>query len=219
MKAWIGSFLSLAGLSCALTLLFLGMRGVMEIGGSCASGGPYEIGVECPDGVPGLMLAGIWGGLIFAGLAAWFVSRLSSAYIGLVAWAWPALFLSLGWNFLEYGLDAPGPGGAEAGWLVCAVLFLVMGGLPAIALLRPSALRATFWDVEEPSKAAPRTTVRDLVPVGQTLSLDRSSARPKVRVGGGDDVAGQLERLARLHHRGDLDDAEYDAAKRAVLGE
>ena len=228
MRAWIGSFLSLAGLSCALTLLFLGMRSVMEIGGACASGGAYEVAVECPEGVPVLMLAGIWGGIVCAGLTAWYVAKLGGHYVGLVAWAWVALFLSLGWNFLEYGLDPPGEDTEVAiGWLVCAAIFGLMGGLPALALLRPSVLRSTFWgDGEEEAPAAARPTARDFVPLGQTLSLVR--ARAATAGGGGavvastprgGDVASQLERLARLHHRGDLDDAEYDAAKRAVLGE
>ena len=38
----IGIFLVAVG----LTVLFLGMRSVMEIGGYCASGGPYEIRQE-----------------------------------------------------------------------------------------------------------------------------------------------------------------------------
>ena len=39
----------LASAAC-LTVLFLCMRSVMDIGGSCASGGPYEIANPCPAG-------------------------------------------------------------------------------------------------------------------------------------------------------------------------
>ena len=40
--AWV--FLSLAGVACGMTLLFLGMRAVMEIGGACAEGvSPYAV--------------------------------------------------------------------------------------------------------------------------------------------------------------------------------
>ena len=259
MRAWIGTFFSVAALSACLTVIYLGMRSVMEIGGACASGGPYEISTPCPDGVPLLMVGGIWGLFIFGGLTAWFVGQLGSNYIGILAFVWCALFLSLGWNFLEYGLDPPGADdGPVGGWLVCAVLFALMGGLPLLALARPSNLRSMFWPADKDERARRRPTVREVVPVvGTTLrrapARDRSGAvtraTPEARgaaaaaaAGGvvvetagasgasGDvpaarppadapDVAGQLERLARLHHRGDLDDAEYDAAKRAVLGE
>jgi len=44
------------------------------------------------------------------------------------AWAlWPALFLSLAGNFLEFGLDPPGEGGVAWGWLLCAGVFFLMG--------------------------------------------------------------------------------------------
>ena len=37
----------------------------------------------------------------------------------LVALAWPALFLTLGWNFLEYAFDPPPPdSGIVWGWLL-----------------------------------------------------------------------------------------------------
>jgi hypothetical protein len=32
---------SAAAVACGMTLLFLGMRSVMEIGGACAEGGPF----------------------------------------------------------------------------------------------------------------------------------------------------------------------------------
>ena len=45
--------------------------------------------------------------------------------------AWPGLFLSLGWNFLEFSFAPPG-GGFAWGWLVCGVVFVLMGGLPLL---------------------------------------------------------------------------------------
>jgi len=32
-----------------ITVMYQAMRAVMEVGGYCASGGPYEIRQECPD--------------------------------------------------------------------------------------------------------------------------------------------------------------------------
>ena len=37
-----------AGLALCLTLVFLGMRAVMDIGGACADGGPYVSRQSCP---------------------------------------------------------------------------------------------------------------------------------------------------------------------------
>ena len=58
VRAYIGSFLSLAGAACGLTWLYLGMRRVMEVGGACADGGPYVSAQPCPEGVPFLIIGG-----------------------------------------------------------------------------------------------------------------------------------------------------------------
>ena len=49
----------------------------------------------------------------------------------------PVLFLSLGWNFVEYAFNPPGlPGqGIVWGWLYLGVPFLLMGGLPLLAVV------------------------------------------------------------------------------------
>lgn len=121
------TFVGLGGATAALTVVFYCMRAVMDIGGFCASGGPYEIAHPCPDGVPGLMVGAILGGLAMCGVYAFHAFG-----VNLVWLAWPALFLSLGWNFLEYGIDAPDGSGPAAGWLICAVLFILMGGVPLV---------------------------------------------------------------------------------------
>ncbi len=48
-----------AGLAACLTLVWLSMRAVMNVGGFCAEGGPYVIETPCPDGVPLLLMMGI----------------------------------------------------------------------------------------------------------------------------------------------------------------
>jgi hypothetical protein len=158
VRAFVGTFVTLAGAVCGLTWLYLGMRKVMEIGGSCADGGPYVSAQPCPDGVPLMMVGGILGGLVCLGLFVFFASKLGAGYAIIAAFAWPALFLSLGWNFLEFGLDPPAPAdGPEAGWLVCAVVFGLMGGLPLVFLVLPSNLRRTFWP-GDPDAYTPDTT-------------------------------------------------------------
>lgn len=87
-----------AGLAMCLTLVFLAMRAVMDVGGFCAEGGPYVIEVHCPEGVPLVLVGGIFGLFGFGGLTAWKGSLIGGPYGALVLLAWPALFLSLGWN-------------------------------------------------------------------------------------------------------------------------
>src|SRR5690348_5975703 len=126
--------LGAAGAACGITLLFLGMRSVMAIGGFCAEGGPYTIAHHCPKGTPLVMMAGIWGGLIFAGMYVWGAIRAGAH--SLVLLLWPALFLSLGWNFLTFGLNPPGQdGGKSWGWLFCAIVFFLMGAVPLLPAL------------------------------------------------------------------------------------
>ena len=125
-----------AGLTACVVVIFLAMRAVMDIGGFCAEGGPYEIEVHCPGGVPLLMTLAFPGLFLFGGLMLWSGSPIGGPYQGAVFFAWPALFLSLGWNFLEYGFAPPGGGGLAWGWLLCGVVFVAMGGVPLVAVLK-----------------------------------------------------------------------------------
>lgn len=231
LRATIAVFLTLAGVSCGLTLLYLGMRAVMDIGGACASGGPYVPRVECPEGVPLLMMAGIWGGIIFVGLYLWATTK--HKVPTLVAFAWPALFLSLGWNFLDYGLDDPAGGGLVWGWLICAVLFALMGGLPLLPMAKPVLGQFAKKGPDTPPQAKvvvpTRTKVRELRAVakaGAAGSTPKGSKpkgpepqRPRPSAGGGtdDSMVDALERLGALHKSGALSDREFEVAKRRVL--
>lgn len=47
---------------------------------------------------------------------------------------WPAIFLSLGWNFMEYGFFSGE--GLVWGWIICGVVFVLMGGLPVYLVRR-----------------------------------------------------------------------------------
>jgi hypothetical protein len=125
------TFVGLATVSGGLAVLYFPMRVIMEVGGSCASGNtPFAIARPCPSGVPGLMIGSIFLGLIGLGIYA-----VNAFGINLTLLAWPALFLSLGWNFLEYGVNPPG-GGTSGGWLICGVLFVLMGGIPLVLGVR-----------------------------------------------------------------------------------
>lgn len=218
VRAFVAVFSTLAGLACGLTLLYLGMRAVMDIGGACASGGPYVPRVECPEGVPLLMMAGIWGGLICVGLYLWATSK--HKVPTLVAFAWPALFLSLGWNFLDYGIDPPGGGGLVWGWLICAVLFALMGGLPLLVLVKPVMAQFGRQGPDAPEAA------RVVVPTRSKLKQARKQqfgvqTKPAPREDTSrrrdESMVDALERLSAMHRSGALSDLEFEAAKQRVL--
>ena len=56
-KASVG----VGGIALCITLVFLGMRAVMDVGGACADGGPYVSAQGCPDGLTPALLLGIFG--------------------------------------------------------------------------------------------------------------------------------------------------------------
>src|SRR5690349_15484106 len=87
------------GFVVCLTLMYQSMRAVMDVGGSCASGGPYAISRPCPEGVAWVMPVAIFGGIISVGIA--LLGVFPQGGPRPYAFAWSALFLALGWNFLE----------------------------------------------------------------------------------------------------------------------
>lgn len=149
----LGIFVGLAVTCACLTILFLSMRSVMSIGGYCASGGPYVIANPCPEHVPLLMVGSIWIGL--GGLLLYSISSYTTGGPRLFLLAWPALFLSLGWNFLEFGLDPPGDQNLEWSWLFCAALFFVMGGAPLLFFLKPDTAARVIWGPPGPDGEPP----------------------------------------------------------------
>jgi len=228
------------GITFALTGVWLGMRAVMDIGGSCASGGPYEIATPCPQGVDVLLVLGIPLGIVSAGVMVWKGSLLGPAYAGLVALAWPVLFLSLGWNFLEYGIRNPLGEGVELGWLIPGIIFVIMGGVPLLGWFAARGhgpvvpgVRSTTTPIELNELASAMRQVslrasRSGTP-GRTVA-DALAASDAASKGGSADVSpdasalepngmiDQLERLARLHESGALADQEYEDAKLAIIG-
>ncbi|HEY7873934.1 MAG TPA: hypothetical protein VIG64_02310 [Actinomycetota bacterium] len=239
---WV--FVSLAAGTAGLTLLYLGMRSVMAIGGACADGGPFVPAVRCPEGVPMMILGGVWGGIIFLGIYAW--QTIKHHIPSFLAWSWSALFLSLGWNFLEFGLDPPFGEGLAWGWLVCAILFGLMGGIPLVFAVKP-VLRGFFDPKPEPERvkplrpgelkariaqAAPRskakkkkaasatalkTAWQTLREMGTTPTTTASSASPPDSGTEADGMVAALERLQYLHKTGSLTDAEFAAAKARII--
>ena len=136
-RALIGVGLTALGMALCLALLFFAMRGVMELGGFVALGGPYVIAHPAPDWV-WLVPVSIVIGMILGFANAAFAHRADGFTLALPGWS--AVFLSLGWNFAEYGMHPPGGGGLIWAWLVCAVVFFVMGAAPLLLLFGRWAL-------------------------------------------------------------------------------
>ena len=80
-RAVIGFLLGIAGLAFCIALLWLGMRAVMDLGGFCASGGPYVIAVECPDAVLATTPLSIFGAFLAIGLILWGGAALGGSWI------------------------------------------------------------------------------------------------------------------------------------------
>jgi hypothetical protein len=199
---------TVGGVVTALTSLFTGMRAVMDIGGTCGSGGPYEIAQPCPGGVAGLLPGAIWGGLIFTGLYVLVCARFKVP--SLVSLIWPALFLSLGYNFFDYGVR----GGVNAGWIVCGVVFALMGLVPLVWAV-PHLWRVYVRGREDDPKPWHVSTTGAAVgsAVEAMKLLNRLGRSPN------QDMTESLERLDELHRSGALDDLEYAKAKDRVIRE
>lgn len=191
-----------AGLATSITLIFLGMRAVLGVGGFCAEGGPYVIEVHCPPGVVELMPLSMLGLFLFGGLMFWKGAALGGPYGGLPFLAWPALFMSLGWNFLEFGFNPPG-GGVALGWLIPGVVFVLMGGGPLLIGL-------SMW------RDARRRGPRRGGPRAGLLGVRRDGGQSARTAGR--EVGTNLARLERLRDSGMLTGVEYEAARRAALG-
>jgi len=196
----IGILLTGAGVVAALTVMYECMRAVMNIGGSCGSGGTGL--PSCPGNVAGLMPAAIWGGLIFAGLYVWQCAK--HHVPSFTSLLWPALFISLGWNFLDYGIHG---GTVSAGLLVVGVVFVGMGGVPLIWAL------PHLWHVYvrgEIDADKPWHVTATSSAVGSLKALTGLKTP-------NEDMTDSLEKLDSLHKSGALDDLEYAKAKDKVI--
>jgi hypothetical protein len=215
--------LGVAGLSASLTVLWLGMRAVLNVGGYCAEGGPYVIAQHCPEGTALLLPLSIFVGLGSAGLMGWEGSKLGSPWAALVGLAWPALFISLGWNFLEFALSpVGGADGIELGWLIPGVLFVIMGAVPLIGFLpgarswtAPAARSASAFAIDRQrgrlvsdlAAYARRDALREKGGVQAAAVTDDAEV----------DLVTKLERLDALHRSGGLTYDEFQRAKASLL--
>lgn len=145
LSSVIRLFVGLLGFFASLTVLFFCMKSVMAVGGFCAEGGPYQIRVPCPEGINVLTPVSALGLFVFGSIA---ISATIWRGPYLIILLWSSLFLSLGWNFLELGLNPPDSQGRVVSWLVCGAIFAVMGVAPLFLLgvsRKSSETKRGFW--------------------------------------------------------------------------
>ncbi|MEO6122838.1 MAG: SHOCT domain-containing protein [Ilumatobacteraceae bacterium] len=212
---------SFAGVIASMTILYRSMRSVLAIGGSCASGGPYQIAVPCPDGIGELLNGSIWVGVILLFLALFATGKTGAPN---VVWLlWPGLFISLGYNFLDFGLHPPDGGGTQSGFISCGVIFMIMGGGPllfTIPLMRQGrngrrrgsevAERALMASTRLRNAMTPPNVVVTAMPFGAEMPRGPVSERTP-------SVVADLERLAAMYRSGALTSAEFESAKQQLL--
>ena len=183
-----------------------GLYQLLQVG-TCASGGPYQVARECPDGIEHLMFAlmgGVIGlfvaGFIYGGRGAPPGSERKPQNGSIIVWFWTGLFWSIAvGGFLGvWGPDAnPGPGGKEGGLIVAFMgLIFGIGGLLTLKL---------GWGLRDPDKQ--RALVTKIA--GTATRLTPASG-------------GSVERLAaldRLRDQGTLTDAEFETLKAKIVRE
>ena len=129
-RYWLYMLLGLFGFVFCLTCIFLSMRGVMDLGGFVAKGGPYAIAHPAPDWI-WVIPVSIFAGLIFGFFYAVGANKIGGVNIVIVGWS--VLFLSLGYNFMAYGFNPPkGMDDPAWGWIICWICFWLMGGIPVL---------------------------------------------------------------------------------------
>lgn len=143
---------SVVVMGLALTWTYLGMRSVMDVGGTCAEGGPFVIEQPCPDG----------SGLLVLGIPITLVAMFAGSIVAVMLKAptllfpmWVALFGSLGWNFFDYGLNSDG--GEVVSWIVCGVVFWLMAA-PALYLMTKFDYSKDSFDGVGKAQGAGRNT-------------------------------------------------------------
>lgn len=164
------TYACVVAMGMCLAWAFLSMRAVAGVGGSCASGGAYEVATPCPGGS--------W--LIALAIPLMLISTFVGSGVGMTIGApalllpmWAFLFTSLGWNFLEFGFAD----GVEVGFIVCGVLSWAMA-LPAwlamFAALKSNVRKKLKLDrPKEPTKAE-RKAARERATMWAAGSLDGS---------------------------------------------
>ncbi len=219
--------------------------------GTCASGNVnYQIapGHQCPSGTGTdilLLMAGIFGGLIGAGIFAsrgdppWNKDRPinSASSFSFGVFAWGLFFTATGATSLIASLSdqqIQGSNGGQLGGLIVGGVFLAMG-VPALATSLWGLVSGIGKRDERPATATAGMggmTSGPMAPMSAGLNQARSMQQFSSRLpwgttgpattGGGGGTGGQiakLERLQKLRESGALTDSEFEREKAKILSE
>jgi Short C-terminal domain len=243
VKAILGAVLFFGG----VVLFNVKLVELLETG-TCASGNvPYDIapGYECPDDTGTdilLMMAGIFGGLIGAGLYAfrgappWGSGRRGfGGMFGAGTFAWGFFFTVTGATSLIASLtneSIQDSNGGELGGIIVGITFLVMG-VPALLISLWGLLKSLIGRDERPVTATAGgaglggMVSRMSAGMGQAKMAEQignrlpwGSTGPGASSGGGTGAQiSKLERLQKLRESGALTDAEFEREKAKILSE
>jgi hypothetical protein len=131
-----GSFVSWLLFAFSFTVFCLSLFGVLQVGGTCADGGPYVIAVHCPENTGFFTQLGVYGGLL-AVLASLVLARGFGTRLEVLAW--PVLFLTLSVPFLLVGLP----------FLLGGLLFVAMAIAPLVIEWRTAGPQRTFLGITD----------------------------------------------------------------------
>lgn len=131
-----GAVLSWVLFTFCFTLLVQSTGVLADLGGFCASGGPYVIETECPQSIIVFAPLSVIGMIVAVAIGLFFARGFAAP---LVVWAWPILFVGLG---IQFALSAGQPGGVT--FVILAVLFIIMGLVPLVFELRAGPRRVVI---------------------------------------------------------------------------
>jgi hypothetical protein len=217
MKYFVRTVIGLGLLIGSLVAISVTVYNLLGIG-TCASGGPYAVARECPEGtewlgllIPGGIFVMLGSALLYATRGAPPGSEKKGGAGSALLLIWSGLFLGIGFACFwgVWGPDAnPGPGGKEGG-LIVGFLFVPMGLAPIVA---------TLW-----SRRKRRQLGWPPAQGGEDVMLALERRAPVVRksnlFGDGDDKLSKLERIEKLRSQGALTRSEFDRLKAEVMGE
>ncbi len=213
--------------------------------GTCASGNtPYQIAQPCPSGTGTdilLLMAGIFGGLIGAGLFAfrgdppWDKDRPinSGSNFSFGLFAWGLFFTATGATSLIASLtnqQIQDSSGGKLGGIIVGGTFLVMG-LPVLLYTLWNLVRGIGKRDERPATApagmgggvmsrmsAGLNSARAAQQLGNRLPWGSAGSSASGGGGTGGQIA-KLERLQKLRESGALTDSEFEREKAKILSE
>jgi hypothetical protein len=119
-------------LAVLVTWFLAGMRAQMEVGSSCASGGPYVVVNACPEHTTSLVLVGMFGSALVGLLGT--VPAISAGAPNLLVPSWTFTFGGMAVIFLVDAFTEEG--GVVWNWLFSGVVVLLLA-LPGLYVMTP----------------------------------------------------------------------------------